>query len=57
MLLHASILRWKVKITHEPWTRSTQGYGRIVCKESAAVKQPIENLVLSNAMRLGGGGL
>ncbi|MBK7222145.1 MAG: SDR family oxidoreductase [Saprospiraceae bacterium] len=50
---YASILRWKVKITHELLDKMIpQGYGRIVYIESAAVKQPIENLVLSNAMRL-----
>lgn len=50
---YASILRWKVKITHELLDKmGPQQYGRIVFIESAAVKQPIENLVLSNSMRL-----
>ena len=50
---YASILRWKVKITHELLDKmGPQQYGRIVYIESAAVKQPIENLVLSNSMRL-----
>ena len=50
---YASILRWKVKITHEILDKmGPQQYGRIVFIESAAVKQPIENLVLSNSMRL-----
>ena len=50
---YSSILRWKVKITHELLDKmGPQQYGRIVYIESAAVKQPIENLVLSNSMRL-----
>ena len=50
---YASVLRWKVQITNRllPKFRA-QGYGRIVYIESVSVKQPIENLVLSNAMRL-----
>ncbi|MBK8700697.1 MAG: SDR family oxidoreductase [Saprospiraceae bacterium] len=48
-----SILRWKVKMTHELLDKMLpQQYGRILYIESAAVKQPIENLVLSNSMRL-----
>ena len=47
------LLRWKVKITHELLDKmKDQHYGRILYIESAAVKQPIENLVLSNSMRL-----
>ncbi len=47
------ILRWKVKLTQEllPLLEKNK-YGRIVYIESASVKQPIENLVLSNSMRL-----
>ncbi|MDX1477091.1 MAG: SDR family oxidoreductase [Saprospiraceae bacterium] len=50
---YARVLRWKVQITNRllPKFRG-QGYGRIVYIESVSVKQPIENLVLSNAMRL-----
>lgn len=50
---YESILRWKVKLTKEIiplFTKHT--YGRIVYIESASVKQPIENLVLSNSLRL-----
>lgn len=48
-----SILRWKVEITKAflPKLKSQQ-YGRIVYIESQSVKQPIENLVLSNSLRL-----
>jgi 3-oxoacyl-[acyl-carrier protein] reductase len=48
------ILRWKVKIIQEGLDKMIpQHYGRIVFIESASVKQPIENLVLSNSFRLG----
>jgi len=48
-----NILRWKIEITKKflP-VFINQSYGRIVFIESAAVKQPIANLVLSNSMRL-----
>jgi 3-oxoacyl-[acyl-carrier protein] reductase len=50
---YESILRWKVRITHELLDKlRPQGYGRILYIESASVKQPIENLVLSNSLRL-----
>lgn len=50
---YESILRWKVKLTKVLLERFTeQAYGRIVYIESASVKQPIENLVLSNSLRL-----
>ncbi len=50
---YESILRWKVKITKELLPLFLQQhYGRIVYIESASVKQPIENLVLSNSLRL-----
>ncbi len=47
------VLRWKVKITKEiiPVLQK-DNYGRLVYIESASVKQPIENLVLSNSLRL-----
>jgi 3-oxoacyl-[acyl-carrier protein] reductase len=50
---YRNILRWKIDITKRflP-TFISQGYGRIVYIESAAVKQPIQNLVLSNSMRM-----
>lgn len=50
---YQTVLRWKVKLTKAilPLMQSN-GYGRIVYIESASVKQPIENLVLSNSLRL-----
>lgn len=48
------ILRWKVKLTQELLTIFTaRSYGRLLYIESSSVKQPIENLVLSNSFRLG----
>jgi len=50
---YQSVLRWKVKLTKAILPMMTQHkYGRIVYIESASVKQPIENLVLSNSFRL-----
>lgn len=50
---YASVLRWKVKLTKAILPLMTKhSYGRIVYIESASVKQPIENLVLSNSLRL-----
>lgn len=47
------ILRWKVKFTKILLERFIeQQYGRIVYIESVSVKQPVENLVLSNSLRL-----
>jgi len=50
---YEQILRWKVKLTKEvlPLFKKNN-YGRFVFIESASVKQPIENLVLSNSLRL-----
>lgn len=50
---YQKILRWKVAITQTfvPAMMSA-GYGRIVYIESSSIKQPIENLVLSNSLRL-----
>jgi 3-oxoacyl-[acyl-carrier protein] reductase len=50
---YESVLRWKVKITHEIIDKlRPQQYGRILYLESVSVKQPVENLVLSNSLRL-----
>lgn len=50
---YRSVVRWKIKLTKEVVEKMIdQKYGRIVYIESASVKQPIENLVLSNSMRL-----
>jgi 3-oxoacyl-[acyl-carrier protein] reductase len=47
------ILRWKVSLVHQLIPLMIkQNYGRIVFIESISVKQPIENLVLSNSLRL-----
>jgi 3-oxoacyl-[acyl-carrier protein] reductase len=46
------VVRWKIKLINQliPVLIDNQ-YGRIVCIESVSVKQPVENLILSNAMR------
>lgn len=50
---YKQILRWKIKLTHALLERfEEQSHGKIVFIESASVKQPIENLVLSNSLRL-----
>ena len=50
---YKSILRWKVAITQTLVPKMKQhGYGRFVYIESSSVKQPLENLVLSNSLRL-----
>lgn len=50
---YQSILRWKVKITKELLALfQEQNYGRLVFIESASVLQPIDNLVLSNSLRM-----
>lgn len=47
------ILRWKVELTQMFLPRFlSKKYGRIVFIESSAVKQPIENLILSTSFRL-----
>jgi len=50
---YQNILKWKVEFTKAllPKFRN-QKYGRFVFIESESVKQPIENLVLSNSLRL-----
>jgi 3-oxoacyl-[acyl-carrier protein] reductase len=50
---YKQVLRWKVAFTQALVTKMmTQKYGRILFVESSSVKQPIENLVLSNSLRL-----
>ncbi|MBK9257431.1 MAG: SDR family oxidoreductase [Saprospiraceae bacterium] len=50
---YEKILRWKVKLTQELLEKfESQQYGRILYIESASVKQPVENLILSNSLRL-----
>lgn len=50
---YKKILRWKVAFTQAfvPGMIKS-GYGRMLYIESSSVKQPIENLVLSNSLRL-----
>jgi 3-oxoacyl-[acyl-carrier protein] reductase len=47
------LIRWKVSLVKKliPFFRE-QNYGRILFSESATIKQPIENLVLSNSLRM-----
>ena len=50
---YRAILRWKVQFTMGllPLLRR-QKYGRVLYIESESVKQPVQNLVLSNSLRL-----
>lgn len=50
---YQKILRWKVALTQTfvP-AMMEKGYGRMLFIESASVKQPLENLVLSNSLRV-----
>lgn len=51
---YQKVLRWKIELTKAFLPKLIdQKYGRIVYIESVSVKQPVENLVLSNALRLG----
>jgi 3-oxoacyl-[acyl-carrier protein] reductase len=50
---YKTLLRWKIDITQRLVPGMIQNrYGRIVYIESSSVKQPIENLALSNSIRL-----
>jgi 3-oxoacyl-[acyl-carrier protein] reductase len=50
---YQKILRWKVELTQQFLPKLLQaGYGRFLFIESSAVKQPIENLILSTSFRL-----
>lgn len=50
---YQKILRWKVAITQALVPAMMEhGYGRVLYIESASVKQPLENLVLSNSLRV-----
>lgn len=50
---YKNILRWKVELTQALLPKFlSQKFGRFVYIESASVKQPLENLVLSTSMRL-----
>lgn len=46
------VVRWKIHLINKLMPMFIEKtYGRIVCIESVSVKQPVENLILSNAMR------
>lgn len=50
---YQNLVRWKIELTKLFLPKFTkQNYGRFLYLESSAVKQPIENLVLSTSMRL-----
>jgi 3-oxoacyl-[acyl-carrier protein] reductase len=50
---YSSLLRWKVEFTKAVLPIFlAQSYGRFLFIESSSVKQPVENLVLSNSLRL-----
>ncbi|MEJ7766678.1 MAG: SDR family oxidoreductase [Chitinophagaceae bacterium] len=50
---YKTVLRWKIDLLQKLLPSMINlKYGRIVFIESASVKQPMENLVLSNSMRL-----
>ena len=50
---YQTLLRWKVALTKAFVPSMMQyGYGRILFIESSTVKQPLENLVLSNSLRV-----
>ena len=50
---YRSLLRWKVEITKAFVPAMMKaGHGRMVFIESSSVKQPLENLVLSNSLRV-----
>ena len=55
---YSLLLRWKADLVRRllPLFRKN-GYGRILFSESSTVKQPIENLVLSNALRMAVAGM
>jgi 3-oxoacyl-[acyl-carrier protein] reductase len=48
-----NLLRWKIELTKALLSKfKIQKYGRFVYIESSAVKQPLENLILSTSFRL-----
>ncbi|MFP2995396.1 SDR family oxidoreductase [Spongiivirga sp. MCCC 1A20706] len=50
---YKNVVRWKIELTQALIPKMMkQQYGRLLYIESVSVKQPVENLVLSNAMRL-----
>jgi len=52
-LAYNSVMRWKIELTKKLLPLFIKNhYGRMVFIESISVKQPVENLVLSNAFRM-----
>ncbi len=50
---YKTVIRWKIALTQALLPKMMeQHYGRLLYIESVSTKQPVENLVLSNAMRL-----
>lgn len=50
---YAGVFRWKIDLVNQTLPAMiSRSYGRILFIESMSVKQPVENLVLSNSMRL-----
>lgn len=50
---YAGVFRWKIDLVNQILPQMiSRSYGRILFIESMSVKQPVENLVLSNSMRL-----
>lgn len=50
---YKNVVRWKIALTQALIPKMIeQKYGRLLFIESVSVKQPVENLVLSNSMRL-----
>lgn len=48
-----NLVRWKIELLHKLLPGFVrQRYGRIVFIESVSVKQPVENLILSNSLRM-----
>lgn len=47
------LIRWKIDLVLRLLPKfSEKGYGRILFSESSSIKQPVENLVLSNSLRM-----
>lgn len=50
---YKKVVRWKIALTQALLPKMMeQDYGRLLYIESVSVKQPVENLVLSNSMRM-----
>jgi len=50
---YRTVVRWKIALTQALLPKMMENhYGRLLYIESVSTKQPVENLVLSNAMRL-----